>query len=281
MLSIEELIHRACLLEATARKPGNVHPEASFADLTYRDFVRSAEIGAPILAQAAELGIGRAVLQTVRRTREAVGTNTNLGMALLLAPLAAVPSDISLREGIGPILDRLTRDDAAAVYDAIRLAQPGGMGRVAEQDITQQPTETLLQIMHRAAGRDRVAEQYATDFRLVLHVGAPFLERSGTFPDRWEQGVVDLHLRLMAEFPDTLILRKCGDDAARRSAEMARAVLAAGGAGTEDGRQKLQELDAWLRTDGHRRNPGTTADLVTASLFAALRDGRIEPPPKE
>ena len=40
----------------------------------------------------------------------------------------------------------------------------------------------------------------------------------------------------------------------------------------------IADFDAWLRADGHRRNPGTTADLVTASLFAALRDGMIAVP---
>ena len=32
----------ACVWEATARKPGNVHPAAAFADCSYLDFVLSA-----------------------------------------------------------------------------------------------------------------------------------------------------------------------------------------------------------------------------------------------
>ena len=38
------------------------------------------------------------------------------------------------------------------------------------------------------------------------------------------------------------------------------------------------ELDYWLRSDGHRRNPGTTADLVAAGLFVLLRDQRLNWP---
>ncbi len=41
---------------------------------------------------------------------------------------------------------------------------------------------------------------------------------------------------------------------------------------------RIGELDFWLRSDGHRRNPGTTADLVAASLFAAIQTGQIQPP---
>jgi triphosphoribosyl-dephospho-CoA synthetase len=29
-----------------------------------------------------------------------------------------------------------------------------------------------------------------------------------------------------------------------------------------------------LRADGHRRNPGATADLIAAALFVALREGQ-------
>src|SRR5258707_2587910 len=88
---LEEMIRAACVLEAAARKPGNVHPLRSFPDLTYRDFVVSAEAIAPILARAAELGVGPAILGAVMATQKRVGRNTNLGVVLLLAPLAALP----------------------------------------------------------------------------------------------------------------------------------------------------------------------------------------------
>jgi hypothetical protein len=47
---------------------------------------------------------------------------------------------------------------------------------------------------------------------------------------------------------------------------------------TEESRKLLAELDAWLRAEGNGRNPGTSADLVTACLFVALREGRITLP---
>ena len=45
------------------------------------------------------------------------------------------------------------------------------------------------------------------------------------------------------------------------------------GSGTRNAQKELNEFDRWLRADGNRRNPGTTADLVAASLFAAFRRG--------
>src|SRR3954449_10196033 len=91
----------ACLYEATARKPGNVHPGENFDDATtYAAFVASAVVIGPIMSSAADLGVGRTVLASVRATRQAVNTNTNLGTILLLAPLAAVPADAQLTGGI-------------------------------------------------------------------------------------------------------------------------------------------------------------------------------------
>ncbi len=106
----------ACLLEATARKPGNVHPGAPFPDLTYGDFVRSAHLIRPSFEHAEEWSVGRIVLNAVERTRREVGTNTNLGILLLLAPLASVPPGVSIAEGIGDVLAGLTREDARLVY---------------------------------------------------------------------------------------------------------------------------------------------------------------------
>lgn len=267
----------SCLLEATARKPGNVHPGASFPDLTYADFVRSAHLIRPAFEHAGEWSVGRIVLDAVQRTRQEVATNTNLGILLLLAPLALVPPGTTIAEGIAGVLSGLTREDARLVYEAIRLANPGGLGRVEREDVAAEPSVTLLEAMRLAADRDRIAEQYANNFATVL-AGAERLAREGRFRGRWEEAVIDLHLWLMAEFPDTLIGRKCGNDVARESARHARAVLDAGWPDRETAVERMAELDAWLRADGNRRNPGTTADLVAACLFAAFREGWIEAP---
>lgn len=269
---LSELIRQACRLEVLARKPGNVHPGASFDDLTCEDFLRSAAAIAPPLARSAERGVGTSVLAAIQATRAVAATNSNLGMVLLLAPLAAVPRGKTLRDGIGDVLAGLTVVDARLVYRAIRLARPGGLGRAAEQDVEEEPTATLADAMRLAADRDRVAAQYSNGFRDVLEFGISSLvgwsERTGD----WETAVIGLHLSLMAEFPDTLVARKCGWGPAKESAERARQVLERGWPRARVGLTALQELDGWLRADGHRRNPGTTADLVAATLFAALRD---------
>src|SRR5947209_17814526 len=90
----------ACVWEATARKAGNVHRYADFADLTYLDFALSAAASAPVLAAAPGRRLGVTVRDCVLATRRVAASNSNLGMVLLLAPLAAVPEGTDLQEGV-------------------------------------------------------------------------------------------------------------------------------------------------------------------------------------
>ena len=274
-MDLAKAVRTACILEASAAKAGNVHPRASFVDLTYDDFVRSADAIAPVLARTRELGVGRAVFEAIRATRVVVSSNTNLGIVLLLAPLTAVPSEVSVRDGIGQVLNCLTREDASWVYRAIRLANPGGLGSANQEDVNSEPTETLREVMLLAADRDGVAAQYGNNFSWVLDEGVPFLQSARIqFANRSDQAIIELQLRLLAAHPDTLIARKCGLAEADEVSRRALQVLNSGGTTTAEGQRQFAEFDAWLRADGHRRNPGTTADLITACLFASLRESK-------
>lgn len=266
----------ACTLEVLARKPGNVNRFQDFEDVHLLDFLRSAEAIAGPMDRASEIGVGQAVLDAVRATRSVCSSNTNLGMILLLAPLAA--RNERGRDGLIAVLDRLCRHDAALVFEAIRLANPGGLGQSDREDVSGDPTGTLIEAMRLAADRDSVARQYVHGFedvyetvlhrlRLAMHERRPL-----------EVAIVWAHLELMAKRPDTLIARKRGRAVAEESARRAGAVLEAGWPEAPGSRGRLDELDAWLRADGHARNPGTTADLVCAGLFEALSDGTIQWP---
>lgn len=267
----------ACIWEATARKPGNVHRFRDFDDPTYLDFLISAAAVAPVFEAAPDRRVGETVLQAVTATRQVVTTNTNLGIILLLTPLAVVPDGEELRAGVERILAHLDVDDARAVYAAIRLAVPGGLGRAEEQDVSGEPTQTLQQVMALAANRDLIARQYADSFHEVFDEGVRDL-RDGLLTLSLEEAIVHCHLRFMAAHPDSLIRRKCGAAVAEEARRRARHVLDEGWPRNLAGQVALIELDAWLRADGRRRNPGTTADLVAATLFAALRGNALAVP---
>ena len=270
---LQSLIEWACVLEVRAPKPGNVHPGARFDDLDWRDFVRSAHAIAPILATAAARGVGTAIRDAVVATRQVAPSNTNLGIVLLLAPLAAAAARGPLSQHLEPVLAGLSQHDASLVYEAIRLAQPGGLGSAPEGDVAAAPPGTLRHMMQLAAHRDSIAAEYAQGYPITLTQGVPRLAA------RWPAGlrdpreaIVGLHLELLALIPDTLIARKWGGAVAREAADRAAATLRLGWPRTPAGHAEFTRLDAWLREPGRRRNPGTTADLVASSLFAFLLD---------
>lgn len=277
---------RACMAEVLAPKAGNVHPRAEFDDSTWSDFVVSAMVTAPILDRAAELGVGTTVLECVRATREAVGHNTNLGIVLLLSPLCAASpaceggiSPVELHDRLDSVLMATTQADAEAVYEAIRLANPGGLGSATEQDVANIPTVSLIDAMRLAANRDTIAALYVSGFAGVFdHVVRDLTSAQQGEDPSLDAAIVFAHLRQMSRTPDSLIARKCGVEVARETQRRASDVLGNGWPTTSQSQQSFNQLDDWLRADGRRRNPGTSADLVAAGLFVAFRSGLIRLP---
>jgi len=269
----------ACVFEVQARKPGNVSPSCDFEDVTYADFLLSANAIAPVIDAALQgnFHVGQLVLECIKATRAVTSTNTNLGILLLLAPLLKA-GDSDVHGGVERVLQTLTIDDARAVYEAIRLACPGGMGEVAEQDIDREPTVSLRQVMALAAQRDLIARQYENGFADVFAEGLPALQQAIERLHSIEGGIISCHLQLLARHRDSLIERKLGQGEAAEASRRAAQVLAAGWPERPEGKLALKDYDVWLRGRGHQRNPGTTADLVTACLFVLLREDRLRLP---
>lgn len=270
-------LQTACIWEATARKVGNVHPGATFADTSYTDFLLSAAAIAS-LWDYPRLGVGNVVLEAVKKTNRRVGKNTNLGIILLLAPFDLTGCSGPVREELREVLGSLdAAHDARWVYEAIRLANPGGLGDAPEQDVREEPTVTLLEAMKLAAARDMVARQYANGFADVFDFGVPAFTDAFAKFGCVEAAVIDSQFRWLAEYPDSLIARKNGLAVAEAVRTRAAEVLRLGGIATPGGRAAGVALDKHLRSDGNRLNPGTTADLITACLFVALRENKVTP----
>lgn len=264
----------ACLVEAAAAKPGNVSPGRPFGDMRYEDFLASAAaIGPAFLAVGTE-PVGRTILRAVEATRRFTRANTNLGIVLLLAPLAraaalARPGE-RLRNAAARVVAATTVEDAVDAFAAIRLAAPGGMGTVDEADIASVPEVTLLEAMRLAAGRDAVAAEWAHGFPVTFEVGAPVIRRARAEGLGWEEAATEGFLAILAHQPDTLIARKLGRDAALAVQASARDLVTTTARGTAERSAAVARLDASLRDEANRRNPGTTADLTAASLFVVI-----------
>ncbi|MGH8750739.1 MAG: triphosphoribosyl-dephospho-CoA synthase, partial [Burkholderiales bacterium] len=221
---------------------------------------------------AAGLNVGERILRAVAATREKVGCNTNLGIVLLCAPLThaaqSASAGLQLRRRVEKTLQDLTQHDTALVYEAIRLAAPGGLGESARHDVNQPPRVSLLEAMREAAGRDMIARQYANGFAEVFEFGVPRVREVLARGLGAEHAMLAVYLGWLAHFPDSHIARKWGDVIAREvSARAARFdARLQHGASAENLKPELSEFDAELKRDGI--NPGTSADLSVACVFA-------------
>jgi triphosphoribosyl-dephospho-CoA synthase len=271
---IAEAFKRACLAELDAPKPGNVHVFAAGHRMTAHEFVASADAAAPPLS-AAGARVGARILGAIEATVAAVGANTNLGIILLCAPLAAAAeSGISdLRTSLGKVLENLDTKDADLAYRGIVRAAPAGLGRSARYDVFEPATVSLLQAMTEASDRDRIARQYATNFSDIFDIGLPQLDAANRRYADQQWATLAAYLGFLSAFPDTHILRKYGlrtaDKVQQTAATFQRCLQA-----TERPATLLPELLAWdatLKTGGI--NPGTSADLTVATLFARRLKG--------
>lgn len=273
---IADFFIAACKAELTALKPGNVHVHASGHGMDISQFEAAALAAAPHIANTT-LGVGARIRGAVEASMMAAGCNTNLGIILLCTPLAAAamqPNGYSLRKRLEHVLDHLDLHDANDVYAAIRAANPGGLGKSEQADVAQAPSIPLLDAMALAAPRDRIAANYASGFRDIFEDHLPLLMRirQGTTPDASrpdrDDTVATLYMVLLARYPDSHIRRKFGMETAahvQRLAQAARPLY------TPVVRPRchagLLDLDRLLKSEGW--NPGTTADFVVATLFAA------------
>ncbi len=259
----------ACLTELDAPKPGNVHAFSAGHGMTVDEFVRSADAAAgPLSAKGTRVGarIHRAVMATFA----AVGTNTNLGIILLCAPLAvaAERDAANMRTALGEVLQDLDVDDADLAFRSIARAAPAGLGHSAQHDVFNPATASLLQAMSEAANRDMVARQYATGFADIFDLGLPLFESVRRAGREAKWATLATFLGFLSAFPDSHIARKLGAETAycvQRAALNFAAMLRA----TEQPDQVLPALLAWdAALKAKAINPGTSADLTVATLFA-------------
>ena len=143
-----------------------------------------------------------------------------------------------------------------------------------------EPTVTLLEAMKLAADRDMVARQYANGFADVFDFGVPaFMDAFAKF-GCVEAAIIDSQLRWLARVSGFAHRAQEWPRGCRRRAEAGGEGTSLGGIATPEGRAAGVALDKHLaagEADGNKLNPGTTADLITACLFVALRENKVTP----
>jgi triphosphoribosyl-dephospho-CoA synthase len=166
------------------------------------------------------------------------------------------------------VLASLNVRDAELAFRAIARAAPAGLGRVERHDVAEAATVTLKAAMAEAASRDRIARQYISDFEDVFERGEPTLRAALEGPHEPQWATLAVYLEFLSAFPDSHIVRKYGnataEDICRTATRYHERMRSA-----ESPATLLPDLLTWdtlLKERGI--NPGTSADLTVATLFA-------------
>lgn len=282
----------ASVLEVSGHpKPGNVHRTQDFEDMDFEDFLISGVVIGDNIRQAAQrgarysdpdswhkIGLGELIKDAVVETDHWVENNTNLGIVMLLTPLSAaagMSDDLgSVRDNLDQIMRATTPQDAVNLYQAINIADAGGMGKQSELDVASQDSVqellknevNMFQVLEMSAGWDMLSYELTNRMPITFETGFPVFETIKT-SDNINQATVQAFLTILSQYPDTLIERKYGSDKAQEVSNTAKSILDKGGILTQEGRNKLDQFDKELVKKD--LNPGTTADLTASSIMAA------------
>ena len=277
----------ACELDVAVRKPGNVSRLSAGHGMQAELFSASARASAgPLFRPGAR--VGDRIEAAVAATADAAGCNTNLGILLLCAPIARAielhpdaADPAALRAAIEAVLADLDVDDARAAYRAIAQARPGGLGSAPAEDVHSLPSIDLRAAMALAADRDSIARQYRDGYAGLFELGLPPLSsglsslsigQDGSVPPAvmtaLTSAVQRVYLAFLARWPDSHIVRKHGAALAHSVMRSAQGWQARALAGEPlDAAPDFVAWDLELKAAG--LNPGTSADLTVAVLFAA------------
>ena len=259
---------------SSSPKPGNVDRCHDFSDIGFHHFLTSAVSAYPVFRKAANGrgSLGSLILEGVEAWQTwNLSSNTHFGSLVLMIPLAiAATKPGELHSELRRVLEKTTVIDAIDFYGAFEKAK----ARVAEvdsfslndrnwQETVQESGKTLLELMRLSSKHDIVAREWSTNYERSFLLADRLVEQIS----RWGQndGVVRTFLEALAEVPDSLICAKFGAETAQRVSQRAGEAL------LDDTLGLAQELDRSLLAEDI--NPGSTADLIAASLFISLLRG--------
>jgi len=296
----------AILLEISADKPGNVNLVVGFEGTNHAHFLASAVAVARHFELAAErgmtvsrgemgfshIGVGQIIRDCVADISSwQSGGNTLLGTVILFSPLAVAagmtPMEnnhfniTNLRQNLKVVTESTTPEDAVNVYEAIKIANPSGLGTAPEFDVNEPSSVdrilrekfSLFQVFKIAASYDNVCSEWVNNYPITFDCAYPHLKKQISETGNLDTAIIHTFLRVLAEYPDSFIARKVGLDKAREVSLMAGEVLKLGGLNTAAGREKMREFDLKLRKSSNLLNPGTTADIIAAALALSVLSG--------
>ena len=269
LTKLKEAYLYACKKDIELIKPGNVSINSPHLDTNAQDYLDSSILSAKELFQD-KYALGERILQSVKMTRSKINVNTNLGIVLLCAPIIQACinyNSFGLRDGIKQTLLSTTHKDTHDLCMAINLSSPGGLGRSEMYDVSTNPSISIKQMMDYSAKYDRISYQFSHNYSDILDFIIPKLIILNEKHNSLDISLSILFIEILAKIPDSHISRKYGDKIAKKTSNNASDLLKILDRENSPDclANELNDLDYKYKKKGI--NPGTTADLLVASLM--------------
>ena len=262
----------ACKLDVFSVKPGNVFLDHPAYGMTHKDFLQSSMACSDIICEQ-NIDIGEKILESVKASIDVVGCNTNLGIILLCSPIVEaiyLDNEHKLQQNnLKKVIDRIDLKQTKTIYKAINLANAGGMGLKDKFDLnTKKSSDFILsEAMNFASSYDYIANEYTNYFNNIINTISLNWRNYFKLMGNAECATTATFLKLISSNPDSLIARKYGLDTAIEVSGKFKALSDEYCELKNPNiiNNKLLLLDSELKIQG--LNPGTTADVVVASIF--------------
>ena len=262
----------ACKLDVFSIKPGNVFLDHPAYGMTHKDFLQSSMACSDIICEQ-NIDIGEKILESVKASIDVVGCNTNLGIILLCSPIVEaiyLDNEHKLQQNnLKKVIDRIDLKQTKTIYKAINLANAGGMGLKDKFDLnTKKSSDFILsEAMNFASSYDYIANEYTNYFNNIINIISLNWRNYFKLMGNAECATTATFLKLISSNPDSLIARKYGLDTAIEVSGKFKALSDEYCELKNPNiiNNKLLLLDSELKIQG--LNPGTTADVVVASIF--------------
>ena len=272
---LKKQIKFVCDTEIKSLKPGNVHKYSEGHGMNLKDFLKSSLIISKCLTKN-NLDLGKKILISVNEIQNKIKKNTNLGIILMLSPIATIVqeegviSKEELLKKIKSLIKKQNIKNSIPIFKAISLTSPGGLGFSKKYDVNEPPNTNLYKAMEFAKKKDLIARQYCNGFEDIYKIGIPAYKK---FYNKWgkvDWALTGVYLTFLKKFNDSHIVRNKGNKIAtsvKKEAKKYYFFLKRNKNLTKI-KKKLLIFDKKLKSK--RINPGTTADLTVATLLLEI-----------
>ena len=272
---LKKQIKFVCDTEIKSLKPGNVHKYSEGHGMNLKDFLKSSLIISKCLTKN-NLDLGKKILISVNEIQNKIKKNTNLGIILMLSPIATIVqeegviSKEELLKKIKSLIKKQNIKNSIPIFKAISLTSPGGLGFSKKYDVNEPPNTNLYKAMEFAKKKDLIARQYCNGFEDIYKIGIPAYKK---FYNKWGKvnwALTGVYLTFLKKFNDSHIVRNKGNKIAtsiKKEAKKYYFFLKRNKNLTKI-KKKLLIFDKKLKSK--KINPGTTADLTVATLLLEI-----------